>query len=117
MPISGSFYYNSVLVEVLKGKDLLCKATATERVQTDVREMLQITRCEKFVSTVNRPNLFYEVYTRLYYCRHGCSRVSFVDDLAASYKDLEVQYHEYVLVTISIWEGHITLNVSFVWHS
>jgi len=36
-------------------------ATATERVQTDLREMLQITRCEKFVSTVNRPNLFYEV--------------------------------------------------------
>ncbi|KAG0625747.1 hypothetical protein M758_2G078000 [Ceratodon purpureus] len=36
-------------------------ATATERVQTDLREMLQIRRCEKFVSTVNRPNLFYEV--------------------------------------------------------
>lgn len=36
-------------------------ATATERVQTDVREMLQLTRCEKFVSSVNRPNLFYEV--------------------------------------------------------
>lgn len=40
----------------------MCKATATERVQTDLREMLQITRCEKFVSTVNRPNLFYEVF-------------------------------------------------------
>lgn len=46
-----------------QGKEVVvCKATATERVQTDLREMLQITRCEKFVSTVNRPNLFYEVF-------------------------------------------------------
>ncbi|KAL2629458.1 hypothetical protein R1flu_014144 [Riccia fluitans] len=36
-------------------------ATATERVQTDVREMLQIPYCERFTSSVNRPNLFYEV--------------------------------------------------------
>ncbi|OAE23294.1 hypothetical protein AXG93_745s1160 [Marchantia polymorpha subsp. ruderalis] len=36
-------------------------ATATERVQTDVREMLQIPYSERFTSSVNRPNLFYEV--------------------------------------------------------
>ncbi|GBG68416.1 hypothetical protein CBR_g2960 [Chara braunii] len=36
-------------------------ATATERVQADVREMLNMPRCEKFISSVNRPNLFYEV--------------------------------------------------------
>ncbi|KAH9562643.1 hypothetical protein CY35_05G082900 [Sphagnum magellanicum] len=36
-------------------------ATATERVQTDLREMLQISCCAKFVSSINRPNLFYEV--------------------------------------------------------
>jgi ATP-dependent DNA helicase Q1 len=39
----------------------VCKATATERVQTDLREMLQISCCAKFVSSINRPNLFYEV--------------------------------------------------------
>ncbi|KAJ7554996.1 hypothetical protein O6H91_05G018700 [Diphasiastrum complanatum] len=36
-------------------------ATATERVQNDLKEMLQLSSCEKFVSSVNRPNLFYEV--------------------------------------------------------
>ncbi|CAI7763787.1 unnamed protein product, partial [Closterium sp. NIES-54] len=36
-------------------------ATATERVRDDVRDMLQMRRCELFVSSVNRPNLFYEV--------------------------------------------------------
>ncbi|XP_061357691.1 ATP-dependent DNA helicase Q-like 2 isoform X1 [Gastrolobium bilobum] len=36
-------------------------ATATQRVQNDLIEMLQIPRCVKFVSTVNRPNLFYMV--------------------------------------------------------
>ncbi|KAH7439704.1 hypothetical protein KP509_04G073400 [Ceratopteris richardii] len=36
-------------------------ATATARVQNDLREMLQIRSCVKFVSSVNRPNLFYEV--------------------------------------------------------
>ncbi|ERN15693.1 mediator of RNA polymerase II transcription subunit 34 [Amborella trichopoda] len=36
-------------------------ATATQRVQTDLMEMLHISKCVKFVSTVNRPNLFYEV--------------------------------------------------------
>ncbi|KAG5007886.1 hypothetical protein JHK85_026428 [Glycine max] len=36
-------------------------ATATQRVQNDLIEMLHIPRCVKFVSTVNRPNLFYMV--------------------------------------------------------
>ncbi|XP_028793658.1 mediator of RNA polymerase II transcription subunit 34 isoform X2 [Neltuma alba] len=36
-------------------------ATATHRVQNDLMEMLHIPRCVKFVSTVNRPNLFYMV--------------------------------------------------------
>ncbi|TVU23289.1 hypothetical protein EJB05_25644 [Eragrostis curvula] len=36
-------------------------ATATSKVQTDLIEMLHIPRCVKFVSTVNRPNLFYKV--------------------------------------------------------
>ncbi|KAI5438303.1 variant 2, Mediator of RNA polymerase II transcription subunit 34 [Lathyrus oleraceus] len=36
-------------------------ATATQRVQNDLVEMLHIRRCIKFVSTVNRPNLFYMV--------------------------------------------------------
>ncbi|KAK7252557.1 hypothetical protein RIF29_36597 [Crotalaria pallida] len=36
-------------------------ATATQRVQNDLVEMLRIPRCVKFVSSVNRPNLFYMV--------------------------------------------------------
>ncbi|KAM3686551.1 hypothetical protein ACB098_10G010400 [Castanea mollissima] len=36
-------------------------ATATQKVQTDLMDMLHIPRCIKFVSTVNRPNLFYMV--------------------------------------------------------
>ncbi|CAI5958453.1 unnamed protein product [Closterium sp. NIES-64] len=40
---------------------LALTATATERVRDDVRDMLQMRRCELFVSSVNRPNLFYEV--------------------------------------------------------
>ncbi|KAK9095662.1 hypothetical protein Scep_027131 [Stephania cephalantha] len=36
-------------------------ATATKKVQMDVMEMLHIPKCIKFVSTVNRPNLFYMV--------------------------------------------------------
>ncbi|KAL2348794.1 hypothetical protein Fmac_002794 [Flemingia macrophylla] len=36
-------------------------ATATQRVQNDLIEMLHIPKCVKFVSTVNRPNLFYMV--------------------------------------------------------
>ncbi|KAK1304663.1 Mediator of RNA polymerase II transcription subunit 34 [Acorus calamus] len=40
---------------------LALTATATHKVQTDLMEMLRIPRCVKFVSTVNRPNLFYRV--------------------------------------------------------
>eukprot|EP00252_Welwitschia_mirabilis_P014407 TRINITY_DN3165_c0_g1_i1.p1 TRINITY_DN3165_c0_g1~~TRINITY_DN3165_c0_g1_i1.p1 ORF type:complete len:752 (-),score=164.35 TRINITY_DN3165_c0_g1_i1:322-2577(-) len=40
---------------------LALTATATPRVQSDFKEMLQISKCVTFVSTVNRPNLFYEV--------------------------------------------------------
>jgi hypothetical protein len=40
---------------------MVFQATATERIQTDVREMLHIAYCEKFVSSINRSNLFYEV--------------------------------------------------------
>ncbi|KAJ0970926.1 hypothetical protein J5N97_018885 [Dioscorea zingiberensis] len=36
-------------------------ATATYKVQADLKEMLHIPKCIKFVSTVNRPNLFYKV--------------------------------------------------------
>ncbi|MQL75700.1 hypothetical protein Taro_008075 [Colocasia esculenta] len=36
-------------------------ATATLKVQVDLMEMLHIPRCVKFVSTINRPNLFYKV--------------------------------------------------------
>jgi superfamily II DNA helicase RecQ len=36
-------------------------ATATNKVQIDLIEMLHIPRCVKFVSTINRPNLFYKV--------------------------------------------------------
>ncbi|XP_034709082.1 ATP-dependent DNA helicase Q-like 2 isoform X2 [Vitis riparia] len=36
-------------------------ATATKKVQNDLMEMLHIPKCIKFVSTVNRPNLFYMV--------------------------------------------------------
>ncbi|VFQ99533.1 unnamed protein product [Cuscuta campestris] len=36
-------------------------ATATRKVQLDLMEMLHIPKCVKFVSTVNRPNLFYMV--------------------------------------------------------
>lgn len=37
------------------------QATATKKVQLDLVEMLRIPKCVKFVSTVNRPNLFYMV--------------------------------------------------------
>uniref|UniRef100_A0A7C8YKK4 ATP-dependent DNA helicase n=1 Tax=Opuntia streptacantha TaxID=393608 RepID=A0A7C8YKK4_OPUST len=36
-------------------------ATATRKVQLDLMKMLHIPKCVKFVSTVNRPNLFYMV--------------------------------------------------------
>jgi hypothetical protein len=58
-PASGSL--SLVMTIVLKCRGWVCKATATERVQTDLREMLQISCCAKFVSSINRPNLFYEV--------------------------------------------------------
>lgn len=40
---------------------VILQATATQKVQSDLMEMLHIPRCVKFVSTVNRPNLFYMV--------------------------------------------------------
>lgn len=39
----------------------ILQATATMKVQNDLIEMLHIPKCVKFVSTVNRPNLFYMV--------------------------------------------------------
>ncbi|KZV31711.1 mediator of RNA polymerase II transcription subunit 34 [Dorcoceras hygrometricum] len=36
-------------------------ATATKKVQEDLMDMLHIRKCIKFVSSVNRPNLFYSV--------------------------------------------------------
>ncbi|KAF0897570.1 hypothetical protein E2562_039264 [Oryza meyeriana var. granulata] len=39
-------------------------ATATSKVQIDLIEMLHIPRCVKFVSTINRPNLFYKVFDK-----------------------------------------------------
>ncbi|XP_072955690.1 ATP-dependent DNA helicase Q-like 2 isoform X2 [Typha angustifolia] len=39
-------------------------ATATYKVQTDLMEMLHIPKCVKFVTTVNRPNLFYKVHEK-----------------------------------------------------
>ncbi|KAH0448347.1 hypothetical protein IEQ34_022147 [Dendrobium chrysotoxum] len=39
-------------------------ATATYKVQTDLVEMLHIPKCVKFISTVNRPNLFYKVHEK-----------------------------------------------------
>ncbi|KAI4997128.1 hypothetical protein ZWY2020_052470 [Hordeum vulgare] len=39
-------------------------ATATSKVQMDLIEMLHIPRSVKFISTVNRPNLFYRVYEK-----------------------------------------------------
>lgn len=40
---------------------LALTATATQKVQNDLMDMLHIPKCVKFVSTVNRPNLFYMV--------------------------------------------------------
>ncbi|KAG9452886.1 hypothetical protein H6P81_005790 [Aristolochia fimbriata] len=36
-------------------------ATATPKVQADLMDMLRIPKCVTFISTVNRPNLFYKV--------------------------------------------------------
>ncbi|XP_069144293.1 ATP-dependent DNA helicase Q-like 2 isoform X5 [Solanum lycopersicum] len=41
--------------------DAFFQATATKKVQDDLMEMLHIPRCVKFVSSVNRPNLYYMV--------------------------------------------------------
>ncbi|KAJ3691766.1 hypothetical protein LUZ61_020930 [Rhynchospora tenuis] len=43
---------------------LALTATATYKVQMDLMEMLHIPKCVKFVSTVNRPNLFYKVHDK-----------------------------------------------------
>ncbi|XP_071917308.1 ATP-dependent DNA helicase Q-like 2 isoform X4 [Coffea arabica] len=40
-------------------------ATATKKVQQDLMEMLHVSKCVKFVSTVNRTNLFYKVAKEL----------------------------------------------------
>ncbi|KAJ1692145.1 hypothetical protein LUZ63_008843 [Rhynchospora breviuscula] len=39
-------------------------ATATYKVQMDLIEILHIPKCVKFVSTVNRPNLFYKIHDK-----------------------------------------------------
>lgn len=51
-------------------------ATATQRVQTDLKEMLQVSRCVTFVSSVNRPNLFYEVREK------SSNAMAVIDDVA-----------------------------------
>jgi len=51
-------------------------ATATQRVQTDLKEMLQVSRCVTFVSSVNRPNLFYEVWEK------SSNGIVVIDDVA-----------------------------------
>ncbi|XP_057821412.1 ATP-dependent DNA helicase Q-like 2 isoform X2 [Cryptomeria japonica] len=51
-------------------------ATATQRVQEDLKEMLHISRCVKFVSSVNRPNLFYEVREK------SSNGMAVIDDIA-----------------------------------
>lgn len=51
-------------------------ATATQRVQTDLKEMLQVSRCVTFVSSVNRPNLFYEVREK------SSNAIAVIDDIA-----------------------------------
>lgn len=37
-------------------------ATATDQVCDDLLDILRIQGCEKFKVTINRPNLFYEVW-------------------------------------------------------
>ncbi|CAI6002359.1 unnamed protein product [Closterium sp. NIES-65] len=64
--LPSQHYYDCAHLSVLKKQFpktpmLALTATATERVRDDVRDMLQMRRCELFVSSVNRPNLFYEV--------------------------------------------------------
>ncbi|XP_055820803.1 ATP-dependent DNA helicase Q-like 2 isoform X5 [Solanum dulcamara] len=52
---------NVPVVALTLDLDLLFQATATKKVQDDLMEMLHIPRCVKFVSSVNRPNLYYMV--------------------------------------------------------
>lgn len=58
------------------GLPIALTATATQRVQTDLKEMLQVSRCVTFVSSVNRPNLFYEV------CEKSSNAMTVIDDIA-----------------------------------
>eukprot|EP00850_Spirogloea_muscicola_P002257 SM000008S22346 [mRNA] locus=s8:1182285:1188314:- [translate_table: standard] len=57
-------------------------ATATGRVQADVRAMLRMLQCEIFVSSVNRPNLYYEVLEK------SSTASAVIDDIAAFIKHL-----------------------------
>lgn len=60
LPRLVTFIYYGSLCMMLLFVDWL-QATATKKVQLDLMEMLRIPKCVKFVSTVNRPNLFYMV--------------------------------------------------------
>lgn len=62
-------------------------ATATVRVQIDLKDMLQITKCVKFVSSVNRPNLFYEVREKSSNAQTVMSEI--VEFIKQSYKKKE----------------------------
>eukprot|EP00850_Spirogloea_muscicola_P005375 SM000024S07837 [mRNA] locus=s24:828308:834278:+ [translate_table: standard] len=57
-------------------------ATATGRVQADVRAMLRMLQCEIFISSVNRPNLYYEVLEK------SSTASAVIDDIAAFIKHL-----------------------------
>ena len=52
------------------------QATATQKVQTDLMDMLHIPKCIKFVSTVNRPNLFYMVQFLVGVCLYIAFNIS-----------------------------------------
>ncbi|XP_049376606.1 ATP-dependent DNA helicase Q-like 2 isoform X1 [Solanum stenotomum] len=52
---------NVPMVALTLDLDAFFQATATKKVQDDLMEMLHIPRCVKFVSSVNRPNLYYMV--------------------------------------------------------
>lgn len=54
----------------------ILQATATLKVQNDLMEMLHIPKCVKFVSTVNRPNLFYMVILQFLVIAISLLRVS-----------------------------------------
>eukprot|EP00850_Spirogloea_muscicola_P001648 SM000006S19413 [mRNA] locus=s6:620903:626921:+ [translate_table: standard] len=61
-------------------------ATATGRVQGDVRAMLRMLQCEIFVSSVNRPNLYYENFLQVLEKSSTASAV--IDDIAAFIKQM-----------------------------